>query len=92
MKFYFYTNITFLAVYKNKINQLRPLYNLKFYIYSTRITFSKLFIYLFAKIFKMSLDDLRDQILSNFNEESVKVNQRLLVDKVLARYNFLVSS
>ncbi|CAB4474438.1 hypothetical protein RhiirA5_500084 [Rhizophagus irregularis] len=35
----------------------------------------------------MSLDDLRDQILSNFNEESVKVNQRLLVDKVLARYS-----
>ncbi|GBB83161.1 hypothetical protein RclHR1_00010043 [Rhizophagus clarus] len=35
----------------------------------------------------MSLDDLRDQILSNFNEERVEVNQRLLVDKILARYS-----
>ncbi|GBC04755.1 hypothetical protein RclHR1_05850004 [Rhizophagus clarus] len=35
----------------------------------------------------MSLDDLRDQILSNFNEERVKVNQRLLIDKILARYS-----
>ncbi len=33
----------------------------------------------------MSLDDFRRDVLSNTNEEYVEVNQRLLIDKILAR-------
>ncbi|CAG8733173.1 13188_t:CDS:2, partial [Funneliformis caledonium] len=35
----------------------------------------------------MSLDAIRNNVLSNSGEERVKVNQRLLIDKILARYS-----
>ncbi|RIA81211.1 hypothetical protein C1645_837362 [Glomus cerebriforme] len=35
----------------------------------------------------MSLDTFKSKVLSNSNEESVEVNQRLLIDKILARYS-----